>query len=158
MKSCTQHLVRAATVGLTSLVLILGSGPAAMAERVAELYQEAHNATFSGASFNFTIDVPAGKRLIVESASARVTLPAGQRARAFVSGNFPTAFGVQYLTLEFQGTFDGSDVYTTTQPVRLYIQGPAGNPGTGVFNIVRNATTGSVFAEVSIAGFLEDAP
>jgi hypothetical protein len=157
MKSCKQHLVGAASVGLTSLVVILGGVRPATAEKLAELHQEAKNANFTTEFFNFSIAVPAGKRLIIESASARVTLPSGQRARATVSGNFPTGVGMQHLTLEFQGTFDGADVYTTTQPVRLYIQGPVGNQGTGIFSVVRNGT-GNVFAEVSIAGFLEDLP
>jgi hypothetical protein len=157
MKSCKQHLVGAASVGLTSLVVILGGVRPAMAEKVIELHQEAKNANFATPFFNFSIDVPAGKRLVIESASARVSLPPGQRARASVSGNFPTGVGMQHLTLEFQGTFDGADVYTTTQPMRLYIQGPAGNQGIGIFSIVRDGT-GNVFAEVSIVGFLEDVP
>ena len=123
-----------------------------MAEKVVALHQESKNANFTTAFFNFSIDVPAGKQLIIESASVRVSLPPGQRARAFVSGNFPTGVGMQHLSLEFQGTFDGADIYTTTQPVRLYVS-EAG----GIFNIVRNGT-GSVFAEVSIVGFLEDVP
>jgi hypothetical protein len=41
--------------------------------------------------------------------------------------------------------------------MRLYIQGPAGNQGIGIFSIVRDGT-GNVFAEVSIVGFLEDVP
>jgi hypothetical protein len=44
------------------------------------------------------------------------------------------------------------NVYTTTQPVRLYVSEIGGS-----FGIVRTGT-GNVFAEVSLAGYLEDAP
>jgi hypothetical protein len=116
------------------------------------LHQESHNASFTEKFFNFSIDVPAGQRLIIESASVRVALPAGDRAQANVSGNFTTGVGMQFLSLAFQGTFDGKDIYTTTQPVRLYV-----GAGGGIFTIVR-AGAGSVFAEVSIAGYFETVP
>jgi len=152
MNSYTQHFAGVASVGLTSLVLVLGGVRPALAEKVTEPHQESKNANFTAPFFNFSIDVPAGKRLTIESASARVVLPPGQRARAVVSGNFPTGVGTQHLTLEFQGTFDGADVYTTTQPVRLYVSEIGGS-----FSVVRNGT-GTVFAEVSFVGFLEDVP
>jgi hypothetical protein len=117
-----------------------------------ELHQESRNAEFTTAFVNFPIAVPAGKRLIIESASARVRLPVGERAQASVSGNFSTGVGTQYLSLAFQGTFDGHDIYTTTQPVHLYVA-PAG----GLFNIVRTGV-GSAFAEVSFVGYFENVP
>jgi hypothetical protein len=151
MESFKQHLVAVASLAVTSLVLIVGDARPALAEKV-ERHQVSKNANFSTTSFNFSIDVPAGKWLIIESASARVSVPPGQRARASVSGNFPTGVGAQYLTLELQGTFNGVDVYTTTQPVRLYVSEIG-----GIFSVSRDGA-GNAFAEVSIVGFLEDVP
>jgi hypothetical protein len=170
MKMSKPHLLVAAAIGLLSLTLILADVPPAMGDKpvdvnvvnpiaspvpvvtvpIRELHQESKNATFTEPSFTFDIDVPSGKRLIVESASVRVRLPPGQRAHASVGGNFSTGVGTQFLSLSFQGTFDGQDVYTTTQPVRLYV-----NPAGGLFSVVRTGA-GSVFAEVSFAGYLEE--
>jgi hypothetical protein len=170
MKSSKQYLVMAGTIGLSSLAFFVADVSPAMGDKptdvlvvntlgspvpvvtlpLRELHQESHNATFSDPSFNFTVDVPQGKRLIVESASARVRLPPGQRVRATIQGNFSTGLGTQHLSLSFQGTFDGVDVYTTTQPVRLYVSDVGGS-----FTVVRTGT-GDVFAEVSLAGYLED--
>ena len=117
-----------------------------------ELFQQSQNTEFTTAFTNFSIAVPAGKRLTIESASARVSLPVGQRAQANVSGNSATGVGTQYLSLVFQGTFDGQDVYTTTQPVRLYVNSVGGN-----FQIVRTGV-GRVSAEVSFVGYFENVP
>jgi hypothetical protein len=73
-----------------------------------EIYQESRNAELTTAFFNFPIAVPAGKPLIINSASARVRLLVGARAHASVSGNFSTEVGAPYLSLAFQGTFEGS--------------------------------------------------
>jgi hypothetical protein len=173
MKSFNQYVVIAAGITLLSLTLIATNAGQVVAQQkpldvnvinttatpvpvfplsTRELHQVSNNATFSDPFFNFTIEVPTGKRLIIESASVRLTLPAGDVGRASVSGNFQSGLGSQYLSLNFQGTFNGHDVYTTTQPVRLYV-----NSAGGFFNVVRTGT-GTVFAEVSIAGYLEPAP
>jgi hypothetical protein len=172
MNSYKKYLVMAGAIGLSSVALILAGVSPAEGDKPAdvlvvnpvgspvpvvtlplrELHPQTLNATFSEEFHNFTFDPPAGKRLVVESASARVRLPPGQRAHATISANFSTGVGAQFLDLDFQGTFGGVDVYTTTQPVRLYV-----NEIGGFFGIVRTGT-GSVFAEVSLAGYLEDAP
>jgi hypothetical protein len=46
----------------------------------------------------------------------------------------------------------GNDIYTTTQPVRLYV-----TPAVGLCNIVCTGV-GSVFAEVSFVGYFEKVP
>jgi hypothetical protein len=96
--------------------------------------------------------VPASEHLIIESASVRVRLPVGERAHARVSGNLSTGVGASYLSLAFQGTSDGNDIYTTTQHVRLYVA-----LAVGLCDIVCTGV-GSVFAEVSFAGYFENVP
>jgi hypothetical protein len=173
MKSFHHYVMIAAGIALVSLTLITSNAGQVAAQQkpldvnvvntvgtpvpvlplsTRELHQESKNATFSDPFFNFQIDVPSGKRFIIESASVRVRLPVGERAQAFVSGNFATGVGTQFLSLNLQGTFDGQDVYTTTQPVRLYV-----NSAGGGFSVVRTGT-GSVFAEVSFVGYLETVP
>jgi hypothetical protein len=172
MTAFMNYLLIATGIGLVSLTLTLTNVGQAVAQgqqkpidvevvntepvpvviQGRELEQKSINATFSTESHSFSINVPAGKRLIIESASVRVRLPVGERAHASISGNFSTGVGTQYLPLAFQGTFDGNDVYTTTQPVRLYV-----NSVGGAFSIVRTGV-GSVLAEVAFAGYFEDAP
>jgi hypothetical protein len=68
--------------------------------------------------------VPAGKCLIVESASVLTKLPSGQRAYAQFYGNYKRV-GNLYFSLKHQGTFDGREVWTAAEPARIYGSGSA---------------------------------
>jgi hypothetical protein len=60
--------------------------------------------------------VPAGQRLVIESASVDIRVPPGQKVIASVHG------GGQSLTIPvtLQGAFFGQDVFQGAQPVRFY--------------------------------------
>jgi hypothetical protein len=68
--------------------------------------------------------VPAGKCLIVESASVLTKLPSGQRAYVQFYGNYKRV-GNLYFSLKHQGTFDGREVWTVAEPARIYGSGSA---------------------------------
>jgi hypothetical protein len=122
--------------------------------KVHEPFQMSANQDFTGLFANLPISVPAGKRLIVESASVIIRLPAGQRANVQLIGN-QNLVGMVHFSLNHQGTFKGRDVWTAAESVRIY-----GNPGdsTVFFNIERSDGTGSSFVEVSLAGYLIRVP
>jgi len=65
------------------------------------------NTDFTGSSSNLQISVPKGKRLIVESASVFIRLPAGQYARVVLLTNDVKGAGAGSLwfSLKHQGTF-----------------------------------------------------
>jgi hypothetical protein len=63
--------------------------------------------------------VPAGKCLIVESASVLTKLPSGQRTYVQFYGNYKRV-GNLYFSLKHQGTFDGREVWTAGEPARIY--------------------------------------
>jgi hypothetical protein len=125
-----------------------------------EPFQRTINQTFTDLFANFTIEVPAGKRLVIESVSVRAQVPTGQKVYASVSTNSPLGVGTQFLPMFPQGTFapilvpSGGDIYVANQACLLYGQGPNG----ASFHVVRSAGTGSSFAEVALTGHLEPAP
>jgi hypothetical protein len=113
----------------------------------------------ASASFSFPA-LPAGKRVVIETASLRVSLPPYQTAQAVLGANVfqgaPTlAVGQLFFTLTRRGIFGGSDILTASQPTRLYGSGPT--PLT--FAVVRDSTSGTFAFELSVSGYLEaDAP
>ena len=99
-------------------------------------------------------DVPAGKRLVIEHASARVQGPAGQQfvaqiqTRVFPNGS---ATGVHWLVLTHQGTFSGIDVFTSNHDMRVYAEPSVPNTR---YIVTRTDLTGTAFAEATISGYL----
>jgi hypothetical protein len=104
------------------------------------------------------IEVPAGKRLVIEHASSRAQGPTGQgfiaQIQTSVFANESTR-GVHWLVLHNQGTFSGIDVFTASQPMRVYAD-PSTPPVQ--FIVTRTTVVGSAFAEVTLSGYLVDLP
>lgn len=102
---------------------------------------------------NFRIDVPEGKRLVIESASVYVEVPRGQQVMAHITGNGPpgTTLGLQHLVLQKQGTFDGVDVYTANHSMLLWV-----GQGDGNFHVKRSDTAGVMSVETAVVGYLEE--
>jgi hypothetical protein len=94
-----------------------------------------------------------GKGMVVEMISVRATVPVGQRVYADAGGNGPGGVGTAYLPLSFQGTFNGLDVYVTTQPLTLYVSSSGGSIG-----VHRNSTSGNMIAEISVIGHYQVFP
>jgi hypothetical protein len=98
--------------------------------------------------------VPAGKRLVVEYATARANLPAGQMAKVTL------VVGMIRYELPFipQGTFGFSPALRTflagSEPVRLYV-----NAGETLSVATERSTgDGAAFVRVSISGHLVNVP
>jgi hypothetical protein len=125
---------------------------------VEDPFQVSMNFAFTGPHANLPITVPAGKRLMIESASVLTKLPAGQRAYVSLGANDATkGVGSLYFSLQHQGTFDdGRDVWTAAESTRVYTSG--GAPSSAFFSIVRNSGTGECWIEVSLAGYLVSIP
>jgi hypothetical protein len=102
------------------------------------------------------LPVPVGKRLIFEHASSRVQGPTGQQYIAQIQTSvFPNGStrGVHWLVLTLQMNIPGLDIYTASQPMRIYAE-----PSTpsSLFIVTRSTSTGTAFAEVTISGYLVD--
>lgn len=101
----------------------------------------------------FTFSVPSTNLLVIETVSARVELPIGQKAVVRIT---TTQGGVgvdHFLTVDPQGTFGTSDRLGVTHSVRLYA-----DPGTTVrVRAARPSSTGGD-ADVTgaISGYLVD--
>lgn len=98
------------------------------------------------------LDVPSGKRLVIEYVSLTAAVPTGEKLLAMVTTLQP--FGAQLswpLPLISQGTFGTSDKFVAGQPVRLYV-----NPGGNVSGTLIPSITGSVSGTFTISGYLVD--
>ena len=102
------------------------------------------------------LPVPPGKRLIIEHVSSRVQGPTDEqyiaRIQTTVFGNGAMP-GVHWLVLAPQMSVSGFDIYTASQPMRIYAQ--ASTPS-AIFSVTRKGSAGTSFAEVTISGNLVD--
>lgn len=101
--------------------------------------------------------VPAGKRLVLEYVAAEGSIPQGQQFFMLIQS--PAVNGFVYplvVTKQASFAFGPTDIYTTSQPVRIYIE-----PGTTFRALAnRNDTTGGAGTDiiVSVTGYLVDVP
>jgi hypothetical protein len=103
-------------------------------------------------------DVPLGKRLIVEGITVLARVAPGQKAlvQGRISGTQGGTAGID-ITLKFQGTFNGQDVFSATAPLTLRVDGTV-VPDELAFVMVRNGNSGPAFLSVSVFGYLVDSP
>jgi len=96
--------------------------------------------------------VPAGKRLIVEHVSLIGSLPTGQIATAYI---YEAGLnGVVYLIAVPQGTANGYDNFSVSQPARFRLE-----PGQILgFHVDRSGSSGSASFNFSVLGYLIDYP
>jgi len=101
------------------------------------------------------IFVPAGKRLVIEYASADAQMASDQRVKISIRTTLNIFPKIHFLVMHYQGTFSGFDTLVAGQEVRLYA-----DPGTSVaVQVVRLATSGSgLTATVAISGYFVDVP
>ena len=103
---------------------------------------------------NVSIAVPEGKRLVIEHVSARAQGPAGQKFIAQIQTNVShtdSPRGIYWLVFFPQGTFSTIDVFTASQPMRVYSE--PGNPPM-MLVATRTGISGTAFVEATISGFL----
>ena len=98
--------------------------------------------------------VPAGKRFVVEQASAVADMPTGQRVSANVTTTGGGLNGRSWLALASQGAISGFDRYTTTQPTRMYADAST----TVSFQASRSDASSSASLNFSVTGYLVDTP
>jgi hypothetical protein len=101
-----------------------------------------------------SFSVPAGKRLVVETASANAAVPAGQKVTVNLATTGGGLGGRAWLALAAQGSISGLDRYTAAQPLRMYAD--SGTPVT--FQAVRSDVTATASLNFAVAGYLVDAP
>jgi hypothetical protein len=107
----------------------------------------------------FTPDIPAGKRLVIETVSVHATVPPGQHFdQVLVITRDLSGFDVANVGLvpvKTATSSDGTvDHYFLTQPLRLYAE-----PGTPLrFIAERDANTGQAAIFIQFVGYLVDAP
>jgi hypothetical protein len=103
---------------------------------------------------NVSIAIPEGKRLVIEHVSARAQGPVGQKYIAQIQANVvhtESPRGIYWLVFFPQGTFSTIDVFTASQPMRVYAD--PGNPPL-LFVATRTGITGTAFVEATISGYL----
>lgn len=99
-----------------------------------------------------SLNVPLGKRLIIESMSVRVTVPSGQTVRQVSLQDPAQGLGDFYLAVNLQANEAVDDTYTGTHMVRMYI-----DPGGSVFiSVGKSLGTGSASARATGYGYLVD--
>lgn len=112
---------------------------------------------FGSAGLRLEIEVPEGKRLVIEHVSVRATLPVGQKIRITL-GTLVTAYDFVATTVGTFPFFDShsnpveQDVLVASEQVRLYADRDV------VFELDRNNAFGEGKAIMSISGYLVDAP
>jgi hypothetical protein len=103
------------------------------------------------------INVPAGKRLVIEHISARAQGPVGQKffGSILLHSGPGAELAVHFVVFNFQGTFGGIDEYTASTPLRAYAD--VSFPSSSC-SVTRSDLTGFALVDLSISGYLVDAP
>ena len=92
------------------------------------------------------------QRVVIEHVTVDASIPAGQRAVAYIKiGEIKHA-----LVLTDQGPWGSTQRYRASQPIRLYSIG--GGVGFALAGIERNATAGSASFYFTVSGYLVDLP
>lgn len=105
---------------------------------------------------NAFVPVPSGKRLVIEYASAYGDAPLGQVLSFSVGTTIPgdTNFVEHDLPATQQSTFGNTDaVFVAGSPMRVYADTPQ-----ILLRVDRTAATGTVYASMSVSGYLVDLP
>jgi hypothetical protein len=103
---------------------------------------------------NISFAVPAGKRLVLEQASAIAVTPVGQKVSLSVATTGGGLNGRAWFVLTPQGTFSGFERFTTTQPLRMYADASRDVN----FQATRSDSTGAATLNISVTGYLVDTP
>ncbi len=99
------------------------------------------------------VPVPADRRLVVESVSARFLIGSGDNAIVAIYGNVSGAQSIFYVPLTIGSTAAGFDDYRGTHMMRIYHDGD-GVRGPLVQCVRYTSGTGQAYCEVTISGYL----
>jgi hypothetical protein len=101
------------------------------------------------------LNVPQGFRLVIETFSASVDVPIGEKVKlsftSTVTSNGSPVTSTTYVPAFLQGTFAGSDTFFADQPMRVYVDPTGFTLSVSVFKTTSN---GSAFADITISGYL----
>lgn len=99
--------------------------------------------------------VPPGMRLTIESVSARVEIPTGQKVYAIL-GIFSEdgSSSANYLPFQLQGSF-GDDVFVSSQNLKIIVDPSSSKI---VYKIIRNSIVGGIIFGLTVNGYLEALP
>jgi hypothetical protein len=98
--------------------------------------------------------VPSGKRLVIETVTARCYVPPGQVPFIELTTVLGTSPIDHFLAPVKTGVFGSSEIFAATNAVRLYA-----DAGTIVtFRFSRSLSTGLAGCSLTISGYLEDVP
>ncbi|MGH9824247.1 MAG: hypothetical protein ACREDR_13460, partial [Blastocatellia bacterium] len=139
--------------GTSASPLAVVSDPAALEPFQAEIDFDINDGDAGGSG---TFTVPAGKRLVIEYASASVSLPQGQRLDFIqvvtTSASGPTLFAGHFLVPVFVTDDNTNSEFAAAQDLRLYA-----DPSTSVtVKTARNSLSGPGSATITISGHLVD--
>jgi len=97
---------------------------------------------------NFEITVPAGKRLVIESITARTTVPDGQHVILHLTTTTSGRDAIHYIALKDQGAFPTFHPFVATATIRIYADAET----TIRFSAQRSNGTGVANVNVVISG------
>jgi len=94
--------------------------------------------------------VPAGKRFVIESVTARGSLPSAQTVSARLSTRVGTSWALHYLQAAFLNLNNTWTEWSGSVPGVIY-----SDPGQVKFFVIRSSTTAAVSFWVSVTGYYE---
>jgi hypothetical protein len=116
-----------------------------------EPYRAFKTASTSGLNTGVQFDIPAGKRLVIETITLSISVLPGQKAAAYlqVTNELPPF----YLTVESQGVFFEREQFAGTHPVKLRIDGPESGSAFTI-GVARTTVGENMSIVASVAGYL----
>lgn len=100
--------------------------------------------------------VPVGMRLTIESVSAAIQLPPGQKAYGMLIFEGTTGeVWRDFVSFQSQGVFDGNETFVASQNLKIVVDSSAGDISYSVF---RNSDTGGSSFTLTFHGYLEAVP
>jgi hypothetical protein len=104
---------------------------------------------------NALLPVPSGKRLVIEFATGRGSAPAGQAMAFSIRSTLGGTLARHWLAAEQQSFGPGSSQFLASQATRIYT-----DPGADVLLRIDRSfgVTGLARGQISVSGYLEDAP
>ena len=149
-------------VNLDEPVLVEVQGPVdvlgaveVVAEPVKQPFRQTQSGPIPAGQLNdfFRFDLPAGKRVIVETVTVIATISPGATAFGWLSIDALENPGIAALTFTYQGVLHGNHVYTASSPLLLRLEADKVNLRA---NIYRSDAAGNANVTIGIHGYLED--
>jgi hypothetical protein len=103
-----------------------------------------------------TFDVPEGKRLVLETLSLQISVPATQRVRAFLDVRVGNSAILSFIPVQSPGSILGTEYFIANQPFKLRKDAIPGATDEIRVRMLRDGALGSSDLLVTLHGYLVD--